>query len=140
MEDAGSQMSDRVFADLTSPDPGSAIYIVHLPSSFIHKRMVAEIHPIVRKPSAGMTAVRVVLITILATLFCFAVALFLGILGFFLANVTKGGGLDMSLAYRDVAFPVGAVSFVAAFVLALRSELRRYRRARADYADCKRAA
>lgn len=87
-----------------------------------------------------MIAIRVLLTTIIATLLSFAIALFVGIIGFGVANLARGGGLNMRLAYMDVGFPVAAVAFFAAFVLSLRSELRRYRQARAEYRELKRAA
>jgi TRAP-type C4-dicarboxylate transport system permease small subunit len=102
--------------------------------------MISETQRIIRKPSIAMTVVRVALITVLATLLCFALALFLGIVGFGLANLAGGGSLNMTRAFKDVALPVGLAALLVSFVLALRGESRRYRRARADYAESKRAA
>ncbi len=94
---------------------------------------------VLRKPSAAMTAVRVLLITVMATLICFAVALFFGIVGFGFANLA-GRSVSMGGAYRDVGLPVAVVGFVVAAVTAFRSESRRYRRARAEYLHRRHAA
>lgn len=93
---------------------------------------------VVRKPSAGLTAVRVLLITVITTLFCFALALFFAIVGVFLANIARHGGVNMNIAYRHIAFPIAAGVLVIAFVSALVSEVPRYRRARAEYLEWKR--
>jgi uncharacterized membrane protein len=102
--------------------------------------VVEEMNQTVRKPSAGMAAVRIVLITVITTLFCFAIALFFSIVGVFLADIARHGRVDMSIAYRHIAFPIAVGVLVIAFVSALVSEIRRYRRARADYIEWKRAA
>lgn len=102
--------------------------------------MVEEMNHVMRKPSAGLAAVRVLLITVITTLFCFAVALFFGIVGVVLANVAKHGRLNMNIAYRHIAFPIAVGVLLIAFVSALVSEVRRYRRARAEYQEWKKAA
>lgn len=102
--------------------------------------MTAETHNLMKKPSLGLAGVRVVLITLIITLFVFAVGLFFGIVGVVLVNMAKGGGLNMNLAYRNVAFPLAIVALVIAFVVTLRWELRRYRQARAEYVQWKKAA
>jgi ABC-type methionine transport system permease subunit len=102
--------------------------------------MAAETHNVMRKPSLGLAAVRVVLITFISTLLSFAVGLFFGIVGVVLVNMAKGGALNMNLAYRHVAFPLAMVATVITFVVTLRWELRRYRQARAEYVEWKKAA
>ncbi len=76
-----------------------------------------------------MLVVRVIVITALATLLSFAVALFLGIVGIMLADMIRGGGMNLANAYRHIAFPIALVALVIALVLALVSEVRHYRRA-----------
>jgi hypothetical protein len=85
----------------------------------------------VRKPSIVFLLARVVVITILATLTTFAVALFLGIAGIVLAGLIHGGGPHMASAYRHVALPVAGAALVIAFLVSLVNEIRYYRRVRA---------
>jgi hypothetical protein len=84
-----------------------------------------------RKPSVVLLAVRVLAITLLATLTTFAVALFLGIAGIALTNLFHGGGVHMANAYRHVALPVAGAALVIAFVVSLSFEIKHYRSARA---------
>lgn len=86
-----------------------------------------------------MVAVRVVVITVLITLFCFAVALFLGIAGIVLVGMIRGGISDLSVAYRHIAFPIAMGAMVVGFVVTLVSEIKHYRRMRAEYDDWKKA-
>jgi hypothetical protein len=71
------------------------------------------------------------LIAFLLVLLLFAVSLLLAIAGLVIAALTRGGTVDMTFAYRDIAVPVAIVAgpfvLVAAFVL----EIRHYRRAKA---------
>lgn len=93
-----------------------------------------------RKPNKAMVAVRVVLITLLITLFCFAVALFLGIAGIVLVGMIRGGATDLSAAYRHIAFPIAMGAMVIGFVATLVTEIRHYQRMKADYVEWKKAA
>jgi hypothetical protein len=77
-----------------------------------------------------MLVVRVVVITVLATLLCFCVALFFGIAGIMVIDTIGGGGINLASAYRHVALPIAATALVVAFCAALITETRRYRRAR----------
>ena len=67
---------------------------------------------------------RVVLVSFLLALLAFAVCLFLGIVGLVIAAGLRGVHPNMTVAYRDFAFPVavfaGAVALVAAVVLEFR--------------------
>ncbi len=94
----------------------------------------------VRKPNKAMVVVRVIVITVVITALCFAVALFLGIAGIMLVGMIKGGVSDVSLAYRHIAFPTAMVAMAIGFVVTLINEVRHYRRMKADYAQWKRAA
>jgi TRAP-type C4-dicarboxylate transport system permease small subunit len=87
-----------------------------------------------------MVAVRVVLITLLVTAFCFAVSLFLGIAGIVLVSMIRGGNSDLSLAYRHIAFPVAMGAMAIAFVLTLVTEIKHYRRRKAEYVEWRKAA
>ncbi len=74
---------------------------------------------------------RVLVITVLATLLAFCVALFLGIIGILLAKVIRGApAMDIRLSYRYIAVPVALVMFVIAFGWRLVSEIRYTRRIR----------
>jgi hypothetical protein len=79
-----------------------------------------------------MAVGRVFLITFLATLISFAISLFFGIVTIVLANMFKGGGIDMAHAYRDIAFPVAIAVMVVAFTIAVVNEIRTYRRVRRE--------
>jgi hypothetical protein len=94
----------------------------------------------VRKPNLAMVAVRVVVITILITLLCFAVSLFLGIAGIVLVDMIKGGPSDLSLAYRHIAFPIAVGAMVIGFIITLVTEIKHYRRKKAEYIEWKKAA
>jgi hypothetical protein len=88
----------------------------------------------VHKPSIVLLAVRVVLIAAVPTLLTFAVALFFGIGGVLLTNLTRGGGVGFAVAYRLVALPIALLAFTAALVASLANEIRLYRRARNNVA------
>ncbi len=87
-----------------------------------------------------MVAVRIALITVLITIFCFAVSLFLGIAGIVVVGMIKGGISDMSLAYRHIAFPIAMVAMTIAFFVTLVSEIKHYRRMKFDYEQWRQAA
>jgi hypothetical protein len=67
---------------------------------------------------------RVVAVTILVTLIGFAVTLFFSIAGVLIATIIKGGGLNMALAYRNIALPIALGVLVVAFFVALAMEIR----------------
>ncbi len=86
---------------------------------------------------------RVVVVTLLATLLAFCIALFFGIVGIVMTKMIRGTPMpDMSIAYRHVALPAAVVVMVVAFVIALVSEIRHYRaeRRREELAPRTRAA
>jgi TRAP-type C4-dicarboxylate transport system permease small subunit len=71
--------------------------------------------------------VRVALATFLGTLLCFAVSLFLAIIGTVIVSSLRGVHPDMSVAYRLIALPIALVAGSIIFVLALIMEIRHYR-------------
>ena len=74
--------------------------------------------------------VRVLLVTLIGTLICFAVSLLLAILGTVMGAVLRGVHPDMRIAYRDIAVPVALIAGVIVFILTLIMEIRHYRQAR----------
>jgi TRAP-type C4-dicarboxylate transport system permease small subunit len=71
--------------------------------------------------------VRVALATFIGTLLCFAVSLFLAIIGTVIVSSLRGVHPDMSVAYRMIALPIALVAGSIIFVLALIMEIRHYR-------------
>jgi hypothetical protein len=74
--------------------------------------------------------VRVLLMTFLGTLLCFAVSLLLAIVGTVAVAALRGVHPDMRIAYRHIALPVALVAGSVIFVLALVMEIRHYRQAK----------
>lgn len=73
---------------------------------------------------------RVLLVTFLLTLLSFAVCLLLAIVGLLITAALRGSHLNMTIAYRQIAFPAAAVACVAALTVAIAMELRHSRRNR----------
>jgi divalent metal cation (Fe/Co/Zn/Cd) transporter len=71
--------------------------------------------------------VRVALWTFIGTLISFAVSLFLGIVGVVIVSAFRHVHANMTLAYRDVAFPTAVVAGTVILLLVLRMEIRYYR-------------
>ena len=74
--------------------------------------------------------VRILLVTFIGTLLCFAVSLLLGIIGTAVMSRMRGLHPDMTLAYRQFALPVAVVAGTIIFVLVIVMEIRHYRRAK----------
>jgi TRAP-type C4-dicarboxylate transport system permease small subunit len=74
---------------------------------------------------------RVLFLTFLVTLLCFAVTLLLSILWIVISAAIHGVAPDLRFAYRNVALPVAVLASVAAFLFALITEIRHYRQAKA---------
>jgi len=71
--------------------------------------------------------VRVLLVTFIGTLLCFAVSLLLAILGTVIVAALRGVHPDMRIAYRHIALPMALVAGSIIFVLGLVMEIRHYR-------------
>ncbi len=81
----------------------------------------------VRPPRWYGIVVRVLLVTFIGTLLCFAISLLLAILGVVIVSAVRGGHPDMRIAYRVIALPMALVAGAIVFVLALLMEVRHYR-------------
>ena len=75
--------------------------------------------------------VRVLLVTFIGTLLCFAMSLLLAILGVVFAAKLRGVRPDMRIAYRMIALPAALAGGVAILVTMLVMEIRRYRQMKA---------
>lgn len=79
-----------------------------------------------------LVPLRVLLVSFLLALLSFAVCLFLGILGLVIAAVVRGVHPNLTVAYREIAFPVALVAGTVALVAAIILEVRYYRHERTD--------
>jgi hypothetical protein len=70
---------------------------------------------------------RVLLVTVVFTLFAFAVGLFCGIAASLLYGLIRHIHPDMTMAYKFVAAPFGAFALVITFFIMLVYEIRRAR-------------
>ncbi len=86
----------------------------------------------VRKPSIALSVIRVIVLTIFSAALGFTVSLFLGICGIVLANMVRGGSINMAEAYRSVALPIAIAVGVVALIVNTIMEIRAYRRKSAD--------
>ena len=81
-----------------------------------------------RAPSAKLrwfwVPLRVLLVTFLLTLLSFALCLLLGILGLVISAWLRGVHPNMTLAYRQFAFPAAAIAAVIALIAAIAIEIR----------------
>ena len=84
--------------------------------------------PAARAPSAKLrwfwVPLRVLLVTFLLTLLSFALCLLLGILGLVISAWLRGVHPNMTLAYRQFAFPAAAIAAVIALIAAIAIEIR----------------
>lgn len=83
-----------------------------------------------RSPHWYGIPVRVLLMTFIGTLLCFAVSLLLGILGTVIGAALRGVHPDMRMAYRAIAIPIALAAGSIVFVSALIMEIRHYRQAK----------
>jgi len=83
-----------------------------------------------RNPSWYGIPVRVLLMTFLGTLLCFAVSLLFAILGTVILASLRGVHPDMRIAYLHIALPIALVAGSIIFALSLVMEIRHYRQAR----------
>ncbi len=73
---------------------------------------------------------RVLLVAFLLALLAFAVCLLLGIVGLVISAGVRGVQPNMTIAYRQVAFPAAVLAGAAALVSAIVLEVRHGRRQR----------
>ena len=71
------------------------------------------------------------LATFIGTLICFAVSLFIGILGTMIVSALRRIHPDMRMAYRQIALPMAMVAGAIIFLLSLVMEIRHYRQVKA---------
>ena len=85
-------------------------------------------------PSAALrwflVPLRVLLVTFLLALLSFAVCLLLGILGLVISAGVRGVHPNMTVAYREIAFPAAILAGGAALVAAIVLEIRHGRQQR----------
>ena len=80
-----------------------------------------------RSPRWYGVPARILVVTFIGTLLCFAVSLLLGILGVVSVSLLRGIHPDMRIAYRMIALPTALVAGTIIFVLAVAMEVRHYR-------------
>jgi uncharacterized BrkB/YihY/UPF0761 family membrane protein len=73
---------------------------------------------------------RILLLTFLGTLLCFAVTLLLSLVGTVAVAAIRGVHPDMRIAYRYLAVPMAILEAGVIFICASVVEIRHYRRAR----------
>jgi TRAP-type C4-dicarboxylate transport system permease small subunit len=73
---------------------------------------------------------RVLLVTFIGTLLCFAVSLLLAIVGIVGISALRGIHPDMRIAYRTIALPMALTAGALIFVFSLVMEIRHYRQAK----------
>ena len=71
--------------------------------------------------------VRILLVTFIGTLLCFAVSLLLAIIGTVAVSRLRGVHPDMTVAYRHIALPMALVAGSIIFALTLVMEVRHHR-------------
>jgi hypothetical protein len=90
--------------------------------------------PSAQAPSAPLrwflVVLRALLVTFLLALLSFAVCLFLGILGLAINAALRGVHPNLTIAYRQIAFPAALVAAAVALAGAIAVEVRYYRRER----------
>ena len=70
---------------------------------------------------------RILLVTFIGTLLCFAVILLISILGTVVVSALRGVHADLRIAYRLIALTAAAVAGVMILVLSAVMEIRHYR-------------
>ena len=83
--------------------------------------------PSAAHPAWHRIPLRVLLVTFIGTLICFAVGLLLAIVGMVIVSAVRGVHPDMRIAYRLIALPMALVAGGIIFVLAVVMEFRHYR-------------
>ncbi|HYM76627.1 MAG TPA: hypothetical protein VE377_11670 [Candidatus Dormibacteraeota bacterium] len=80
-----------------------------------------------RHPRWYSIPLRVLVVTFIGTLICFAVSLLLAIVGTVIVSAVRGVHPDMRIAYRLIALPMALVAGGIIFVLTVIMEVRNYR-------------
>jgi hypothetical protein len=75
--------------------------------------------------------VRVLLITFIGTLACFAISLLLAIIGTLVISQLRNVHPDMTVAYRRIALPAAAAAGIVILVCVIGMEVRHYRQIKA---------
>jgi uncharacterized BrkB/YihY/UPF0761 family membrane protein len=86
--------------------------------------------PTSRPPRWYTIPVRVLLVTFIGTLICFAASLLVGIIGTVVVSAVHHINPNMTVAYRSIALPASLVAAGIIFVLALTMEIRHYRQSK----------
>src|SRR5271157_1946436 len=86
--------------------------------------------PVFRSPHWYGIPVRVLMVTFIGTLICFAVSLLLAIIGTVIVAALHGVHPDMRTAYRHIALPMALVAGSVIFVVILVMEIHHYRQAK----------
>jgi hypothetical protein len=86
---------------------------------------------LVRGPRWYLVPARILLLTLLFTMLCFALSLLIGILALVLRAYWQGVHPNMTAAYRHIAVPTAVVASVVALILAAVMEIRHYRQTKA---------
>jgi amino acid transporter len=80
---------------------------------------------------------RIVLVSFLLALLTFAVCLLLGILGLVISAAVRGVHSNMTVAYREIAFPAAVVAGGLALLVAIVMEVRhQHRESRGECHPC----
>jgi hypothetical protein len=74
--------------------------------------------------------VRVLLMTFIGTLLCFAVTLLLAIFGTVIVSAIRGANPDMRIAYRHIAVPAALIAGSVIFIVASVLEIRHFRQSK----------
>ena len=84
-----------------------------------------------RAPRWYLVPARILLLTLLFTMLCFAVSLLIGILVLLLWSRWRGVHPNMTAAYRHIAFPAAMAAGAVALILAAVMEIRHYQQTKA---------
>lgn len=84
-----------------------------------------------RSPRWYGVLARILLLTFLGTLLCFAVTLLISLIGTVVVAAIRGIHPDMRIAYRHFAVPLAGVEAGIIFICASIVEIRHYQHARA---------
>lgn len=109
---------------------------LNLPSSIsVAEEEFPDPKPRARSPRWYGIPLRVFLITFVGTLLIFAASLLIAIIATAIASAIRGIHPDMRIAYRMIAFPIAAFAGAIILVVAIVTEVRHFRKARALRAD-----